>query len=114
VDIRLEVGATEQSVTVTDETPLLSTETSSLGSVVDGKRVAGTPDPPWQSVLPDRLAAGVSFTRDPRLDRPFEPTQIVGYTMDGTRANRSDVTIDARWPRRPRMRARRRLLRPAR
>jgi len=40
------------------------------------------------------LAPGASFARDPRLDRPFEPTHIVGYSMDGTRANRSDLTID--------------------
>ena len=40
------------------------------------------------------LAAGVSYTGSARLDRPFEPTHIVGYAMDGTRGNRSDLTID--------------------
>ena len=40
------------------------------------------------------LAAGVSFTGDPRLDRPFEPTHIVGYAIGGSRGNLSDVTID--------------------
>ena len=39
-------------------------------------------------------AAGVSFTGDPRLDRPFEPTHIVGYAMAGSRGNLSDVTLD--------------------
>jgi hypothetical protein len=29
-----------------------------------------------------------------RLDRPFEPTHIVGFNIDGVRANRSDLTID--------------------
>lgn len=94
VSIQLEVGAAEQSVTVTGETPLLSTETSSMGSVVDSKRVTELPIPHGNPYFLIGLAAGVSFTRDPRLDRPFEPTHIVGYTMDGTRANRSDVTID--------------------
>ncbi len=94
IDIRLDVGATEQSVTVTGETPLLSTETSSMGSVVDGKRVQELPIPHGNPFFLMGLASGVSFTRDPRLDRPFEPTHIVGYSMDGTRANRSDVTID--------------------
>jgi hypothetical protein len=32
--------------------------------------------------------------RSARLDRPFEPTHIVGYSMNGVRSNRSDVTID--------------------
>ncbi|MBE0660232.1 MAG: TonB-dependent receptor [Bryobacteraceae bacterium] len=94
VAIQLEVGTTEQSVTVTGETPLLSTESASLGSVVDGRRVTELPIPHGNPYFLISLAAGVSFTRDPRLDRPFEPTHIVGYTMDGTRANRSDVTID--------------------
>jgi hypothetical protein len=94
VDIQLEVGATEQSITVSEETPLLSTESASLGSVVDGKRVQELPIPHGNPYFLIGLSSGVSFTRDPRLDRPFEPTHIVGYTMDGTRANRSDVTID--------------------
>ena len=29
-----------------------------------------------------------------RLDRPYEPTHIVGYAYDGTRSNRSDLLID--------------------
>lgn len=94
VAVQLEVGTTEQSVTVTGETPLLSTESASLGTVVDGRRVTELPIPHGNPYFLISLAAGVSFTRDPRLDRPFEPTHIVGYTMDGTRANRSDVTID--------------------
>ncbi len=94
VNIQLEVGTAEQSVTVTGETPLLSTETASMGTVVDGRRVTELPIPHGNPYFLIGLAAGVSFTRDPRLDRPFEPTHIVGYTMDGTRANRSDVTID--------------------
>ena len=39
-------------------------------------------------------APSISFARSQRLDRPFEPTHIVGFTIDGTRANRSDLTID--------------------
>jgi hypothetical protein len=94
VNLKLELGGTEQSVTVSADTPLLSTESASLGTVVDGRRVSELPIPHGNPYFLIGLAAGVSFTRDPRLDRPFEPTHIVGYTMDGTRANRSDVTID--------------------
>ncbi len=42
----------------------------------------------------NKVRHSVAFGRDPKLDRPFEPTHIVGYTIDGTRANRSDLTID--------------------
>lgn len=94
VNIKLEVGELEQIVTVTGETPLLQTASASAGQVVDARRVAELPVPHGNPYALIGLAAGVTFTRDPRLDRPFEPTHIVGYTIDGTRANRSDVTID--------------------
>lgn len=94
VEIKLEVGSPDQSVTVSSETPLLNTESASLGTVVDGKRVTELPIPHGNAYFLMGLAAGVSFNRDPRLDRPFEPTHIVGYSMDGTRANRSDITLD--------------------
>ncbi len=94
VDITLEVGTLAETVTVTGDTPLLESASASMGSVVDSRRVAELPivhGNPYELI---GLAGGVSFTRDMRLDRPFEPTHIVGYTMDGTRANRSDITVD--------------------
>ncbi len=94
VEAQLEVGSPDQSVTVSSETPLLNTESASLGTVVDGKRVTELPIPHGNAYFLMGLAAGVSFNRDPRLDRPFEPTHIVGYSIDGTRANRSDITLD--------------------
>ncbi len=94
VEIRLEVGSPDQTVTISSETPLLNTESASLGTVVDGRRVTELPIPHGNAYFLMGLAAGVSFNRDPRLDRPFEPTHIVGYSIDGTRANRSDITLD--------------------
>ncbi len=94
VNFTLDLGVSTETVTVTGETPLLNTATASSGSVIDSRRVTELPiahGNPYQLIA---LAGGVSFTRDPRLDRPFEPTHIVGYAMDGTRANRSDVTMD--------------------
>lgn len=94
IEVTLEIGTAEQSITVTEEAPLLNTASASLGGVIDSRRVQDLPvahGNPFQLI---GLAAGVSFTRDARLDRPFEPTHIVGYSIDGTRANRSDVTLD--------------------
>ena len=75
-------------------TPLLETTNASLGNVVDSRRVAELPTPHGDPYALIGLAAGVSYTGSLRLDRPFEPTHIVGYAMDGTRGNRSDLTID--------------------
>lgn len=94
VDVTMEVGAPDQIVTVTDETPLLNTASASVGQVVDSRRIAELPIGHGDPYALIGLTGGVTFTGSARLDRPFEPTHIVGYAMDGTRGNRSDLTID--------------------
>jgi hypothetical protein len=94
INIMLEIGELTQTVSVTGETPLLSNTSASLGQVVDSRRIVELPlahGNPYQLI---GLSGGITFNRDPRLDRPYEPTHIVGYTIDGSRANRSDLTID--------------------
>ena len=94
VDLSLAVGETVESVTVTADTPLLETTNASLGNVVDSRRISQLPTAHGDPYALIGLAAGVTYTGSARLDRPFEPTHIVGYAMDGTRGNRSDLTID--------------------
>lgn len=94
LNVALEIGDVGETITVTADAPALETTSGSMGQVVDARRVAELPIPHGDPFKLIGLAAGVSFSRDPRLDRPFEPTHIVGYSIDGTRANRSDVTID--------------------
>ncbi|MBI4891733.1 MAG: carboxypeptidase regulatory-like domain-containing protein [Acidobacteria bacterium] len=94
VSMTMEIGAQEQSVTVTGELPLLNSETASIGTVVDSQRVANLPLSYGNPFLLIGLTAGVTFNGSVRLDRPFEPTHIVNYSMGGTRGNLNDITID--------------------
>lgn len=94
INIAMEIGASEQQVTVTSEVPLLNTESASLGTVVDAKRVASLPLSYGNPFLLIGLTAGVTFNGSVRLDRPFEPTHIVNFSMGGTRGNLNDITID--------------------
>src|SRR5262245_61675091 len=94
IDIELEVGTVDQTITVNADAPILNTTSGSLGTVVDSRRVAELPIPHGEPFKLIGLAGGVSYTRDPKLDRPFEPTHRVGYAINGPYANRSDVTID--------------------
>ena len=94
ISITLEIGASDQQVTVTAETPLLNAETASLGTVVDSKRVGSLPLSYGNPFLLIGLTAGVTFNGSVRLDRPFEPTHIVNFSMGGTRGNLNDITID--------------------
>ena len=79
---------------MTSEVPQLNTETASLGTVIDSKRVADLPLSYGNPFLLIGLSAGVTFNGSVRLDRPFEPTHIVNFSMGGTSGLLNDVTID--------------------
>jgi hypothetical protein len=90
----LEVGGMEEAVSVTAEGLALNTSDASLGFTVDQKRIAELPlihGDPYKIM---GLATGLAHSGSQRLDRPYEPTHIVGYAYDGTRSNRSDLLID--------------------
>lgn len=92
--VALEAGGAEEAITVTASVQALDTASASMGQTVDSRRVSDLPLVHGDPYALMALAPGASFARDARLDRPFEPTHIVGYSIDGTRANRSDLTID--------------------
>ncbi len=94
LDITLEVGNLSETVTVTGETPLLDTTSASIGQVVDARRIAELPIAHGNPYLLMQLASGVAFARTLTFDRPFEPTHIVGYAIDGARSNRAELTMD--------------------
>lgn len=94
VDIPLELGGASETVNVTADVPQLQTENASLGQVVDGRRMEELPLVHGDPYTLIGLSSGVTYTGSARLDRPFEPTHIIGFAIDGTRGNRSDLTID--------------------
>ena len=63
---------------------MLDTATASQGTVVDSRRVAELPIAHGDPYKLIGLTPGVSYNGSQRLDRPYEPTHIVGYAMDGT------------------------------
>jgi hypothetical protein len=92
--IVLEVGGLAEAVSVTAENLPLNTSDASLGFTVDQKRIAELPlihGDPYKIM---GLATGLAHSGSQRLDRPYEPTHIVGFAYDGTRSNRSDLLID--------------------
>ena len=94
LNVVLEVGAMEESVSVVAEAVTVNTTDASLGLTVDQNRLSSLPlihGDPYKIM---GLATGLTHTGDQRLDRPFEPTHIIGFAMDGTRGNRSDLLID--------------------
>ncbi|MEI9976375.1 MAG: carboxypeptidase regulatory-like domain-containing protein [Ignavibacteriota bacterium] len=94
INLTLEVGGSEQSVTVSAAAPLMNTESASMGTVVDSLRVASLPVSYGNPFLLIGLSAGVTYNGSIRLDRPFEPTHIVNFSMGGISGLLNDITID--------------------
>jgi hypothetical protein len=76
--ISLETGGTEEAITITADAQQLETATASMGQTVDNRRVGELPLVHGEPYTLMGLSPGTNFARDPRLDRPFEPTHIVG------------------------------------
>jgi hypothetical protein len=92
--ITLQVGGTEETITVQADGATINTSDGNMGLTVDAKRIAELPlihGDPYKIM---GLATGLTHSGDQRLDRPYEPTHIIGYAYDGTRSNRSDLLID--------------------
>ena len=68
VNVILEVGGAQETVTVTSEVPPLNTENASLGQVVDQQRLAELPLVHGDPYTLIGLSNGTTFTGDPRLD----------------------------------------------
>lgn len=94
IEIPMQVGEVHEEVTVTTETPLLEAATASLGQVIDRHRISDLPVSHGNPYLLMTLSPGLVYTQNPGLDEPFAPTHVVGYSMDGVRANRSEITLD--------------------
>jgi len=94
LDIQLEVGTPQETVTVTAEATQLDPSDPNLGLTVDRKRVDELPSIHGDPYYLINLAPGVAYTGSTRLDRPFEPTHIANFAMAGARGIRSDLLID--------------------
>jgi hypothetical protein len=94
VDVRMNVGSREESISVAAEITQLSTSDANLGQTVDRKSVDELPSVHGDPYVLMGLSPGVAYTGSTRLDRPFEPTHIANFAMNGARGIRSDLLVD--------------------
>jgi hypothetical protein len=94
VDLKLELGSVSESVTVTESAPVVESANASLGLLLTNKEMTELPiahGNPYQLIA---LAPGVTFEGDMLLNRPYEPTHIVDYSMGGSVSGTTDITLD--------------------
>src|SRR5258707_656533 len=79
IDIKLEVGALSEQVTVTGETPLLESSKADRGQVIDNRGVTEFPLNARNPFMLSVLAAGVNYNGNLIYQRPFDNGAIADW-----------------------------------
>lgn len=94
-DVRLEVGGTAETVTVSAEAPLLQTSTASLGQVINEKQVENMPLNGRSPMMLAQLAAGVVANHaDMNQARTFDDSRQSNISIAGAPTGRNEMLMD--------------------
>ena len=94
LDVQLEVGAVDQSVTVTADASMVETATASVGQVINQRQIENMPINGRAPLVLAQLAFGVTPNSDPKFSRPFDNSGPSGFSMGGVPNQSNELLID--------------------
>jgi hypothetical protein len=93
LDVRMELGTFNESVTVTSENPLVTTVTADRGETVSGKMLADIPQNAHNALMLARLMPGVNGGAR-TFARVFDTGTTIDFGMSGGIRRRNEILLD--------------------
>ena len=94
VNHTLEIGALNEQITVTAETPMLETTSADRGGVIDNQQVAELPLNARNPFMLSMLVAGVNYNGNIIYQRPFDNGAIADWSINGSRNRQNEFLLD--------------------
>ncbi|HXI30714.1 MAG TPA: TonB-dependent receptor [Vicinamibacterales bacterium] len=94
LDVQLQVGALEESITVTGQSPLIDTSTASTGGVLDQAALESLPAPGRNAFLIGVTVPTVMPTGDPQFNRQQDQTNASRVSMGGGGIRANNYLLD--------------------
>jgi len=94
LDIVLQVGTLEESITVTGQSPLIDTSTASTGGVLDRQALEALPAPGRNAFLIGVTVPTVMPTGDPQFNRQQDQTNASRVSMGGGGIRANNYLLD--------------------
>ena len=93
LDLTLEVGAVSEAVTVSAESPVLTTTSGSTGQTVGEQMIAMIPLSDGNPFALARLAPGITYNGDLKFSRPFDNAGTSGIVTGGAQGG-NEFSLD--------------------
>ena len=95
LDVKLELGALSDSVTVTADAPLLTTASASIGQAITVEQVDTMPMSSRAPMMLAQLSIGIASATNPQANsRPFDNDGTSSMSVGGSQNKASEILLD--------------------
>lgn len=94
IDVSLQLGNTQQTISVTADAPLVNSENATVGQAITEKEVENLPLNGRTPLTLASLATGVIATGQPGLIHPFDLGGAAGWSIAGSPSQVNEILVD--------------------
>ena len=94
INVQLEVGAANETVTITGEAPLLEESKADRGNVIENRRIVELPLNARNPFMLATLTPGITFNGPAIYQRPFDNGAIADWSVNGSLNRNNEFLLD--------------------